>query len=106
MKDSSIEDKYKCMILVRILPSWDCGVSRKVELSLSTALVKAFVKWLNTLLYKENIVPIFTEIYPSNPYSCMSEQQCFILQISPTERVSCKPLSLPKVAAMETSLDA
>lgn len=28
-------------------------------MSLSRALVKAFVKWLNTLLYKENIAPIF-----------------------------------------------
>ena len=94
------------MILARILSSWHCGVSRKVELSLGAALVKAFVKWLNTLLYKENIVPIFTEIYPSNPYSCASEHKCFILQISPTERESCKSLSFPKVAAMETRLDA
>lgn len=30
----------------------------------------------------------------------------FILQISPTEKVSCKSLSFPKVAAMETSSDA
>lgn len=33
MKDSTIEDKYKCMILVRILPSWGlwCQQERGVE---------------------------------------------------------------------------